>query len=283
MKRIFCLVAAFAFFGFSYSYGQQAARELPDYTLVPHYSLRINYNTTTVLIFPSAVRPIDRGDRDIIAQKQPGVENVLKLKAARLNFPLTNLHVFTADGRLYAFDITYFDGPATTRDLSRLLLPTSGNATDPLILLSGEPVNTDQMNEYVRKVKQLHGSHVLSAHRDRMTVRLENIGLAENLLFFRLSIVNRSNLDYAIDFTRLYIRDREKAKRSSVQEKEILPVYQDTAGTIVGKSSITRVIAVPAFTLADNKQCRIEIYEKNGGRSLTLRIKNRHLFNVKKL
>jgi len=56
-----------------------------------------------------------------MAQKQPGVENVLKVKAARKDFPPTNLHVFTADGRVYAFDVSYSPNPPqTTYDLTKL-------------------------------------------------------------------------------------------------------------------------------------------------------------------
>ena len=79
---------------------QSAPIDLPESTLIPHYRLSVAYNTTTVLVFPASVKPIDRGDRDILAVKQPGVENVVKVKASRKNFAPTNLLVFTSDGRI---------------------------------------------------------------------------------------------------------------------------------------------------------------------------------------
>src|SRR5450631_4405201 len=103
MKKIVCfslffLVAAITCFA------QLVSDSLPASTLVLHYRLAVGCTTTTVLIFPSPVKQADRGYKDLIAQKQTGVEKVLKIKAARTDFTPTNLHVFTADGKIYAFD-----------------------------------------------------------------------------------------------------------------------------------------------------------------------------------
>jgi conjugative transposon TraN protein len=263
---------------------QDQSIPLPSSTIVPHYILSISFNTTTVLIFSAPVKPVDRGDRDILAQKQPGVENVLKLKAARKNFPETNLHVFTADGKVYAFDILYTDSLASTRNLIRLFDTTKDEALAPVAVLTGQPVNSEQLVHYVEELKSLPRTHHGPAgHADRMTLRLDRVGIAGPLLVFRLQIANHSNLDYHLDFIRLYVRDRQKAKRTSVQEREILPVYEDAVSTIPGDSTLTHVLVLPAFSLADGKQFVLEAYEKNGGRNLTLYIKNKVLFKAKKL
>ncbi len=138
-----------------FCHAQSAEISLPSATLIPHYVLTVSYNSTTVLIFPAAVKPqpIDRGDRDILAQKQPGVENVLKLKAARKSFPPTNLHVFTADGRVYAFDVFYTDSLASTRDLTLLASPANYANRTSLAILSAEPLNSDQMDQYVNTLR----------------------------------------------------------------------------------------------------------------------------------
>ena len=283
-KSIFFPLVVTLFFNFFRVSAQDQQIQLPAATLVPHYILSISYNTTTVLIFSAPVRPVDRGDRDILAQKQPGVENVLKLKAARKNFPETNLHVFTADGKVYAFDILYTDSLASTRNLTWLSDRTKDQADGPVTILTGQPVNSEQMAQYIQQLKSLsHTHHGPTGHADRMTVRLDRVGIAGPLLLFRLQMANHSNLDYHLDFIRLYVRDRQKAKRTSVQEREILPVYEDSVTTIPGDSAVTHILALPAFSLADGKQFVLEAYEKNGGRNLTLYIKNKVLFKAKKL
>lgn len=283
MKRYFALAVLYLLAATGHSNAQSCAAPLPPATLIPHHLICVNFNTTTVLVFPAPVRPVDRGDRDILAQKQPGVENVLKLKAARKNFPVTNLHVFTADGRLYAFDVAYSDSLASTHDLASLLPETSAQPGNP-VQLSQTPLNSEEMENDVATLKGLPSVHTGSVNRrDLMTFRLERIAMAGPLLLFRFRISNRSNLDYPLDFVRMYIRDRQKAKRTSVQEHEITPVFQDSASTIGGHASQTYVVAVPVFTLADGKQFLLEAYEKNGGRTLSLRVRNKTLFNARKL
>ena len=283
MKQILFFVVLFLGLSISRLQAQEAVLDLPASSLIPHFRLSINYNTTTVLVFRAPIKPVDRGDRDIIAQKQPGVENVLKLKAARKNFQPTNLHVFTADGRMYAFNITYTDSLATTHDLSGLLFSKADSSLLPVISLSLEGLNSDWLTGDIEAVKSLPVYMPVTSRSYRMKFQLENISLKDHLLFFRLGIVNRSNLDYTINFVRMYVRDRRRAKRSSVQEQEILPAYQDSAVVISGKSKLIHIMAVPAFTFSNNKELIIELYEKNGGRYLTLTVRNKHLFRAKNL
>ncbi|GGA92899.1 conjugative transposon protein TraN [Puia dinghuensis] len=264
-------------------HAQQSALPLPPSTLIPHYLLPVGYNTTTVLVFAAPVKPVDRGDRDIIAQKQPGAENVLKIKAARKNFPITNLHVFTEDGKIFTFDVIYTDSVSSTYNLSTLSYPVPPNGQS-IILLSNEPVNTVDMQAFVDRVKDLPASHHGPVdNRNKMSIRLDNVCIAGSMMFFRFQLRNHSNIDYNMNFLRLYIRDRVKSKRTSVQEKEILPVYEDGNTTISGDSSIVHVIAVPTFTLAGGKQFIVESYEKNGGRSLTLFVRNKTILKARKL
>lgn len=287
MKPIYFIALVLLFLAtspLSPAHAQSMQRTLPTYTFIPHYLLHVSYNSTTVLVFSSPVKPGDRGDRDIIAQKQPGVENVLKLKAARKNIPPTNLHVFTADGKIYCFDVFYTDSLASTLDLTCLSTSTGFTAAPSLAMLSAEPLNTDQMAGYVNCLRLSSEKRIGPIqHRNQMSLRLENVAQGGPYLFFKFQLANHSNLDYHLDFIRLYVRDKQKAKRTSVQEREMNPVYEDTTSFIPGDSAITHILALPAFTLAGGKQFIVEAYEKNGGRYLTLYIKNKVLFKARRL
>ena len=267
---------------------------LPAATVVSHYKLAIGPNATTVLIFPAALKPapgdtrvpIDRGSRGFTTQKQPGAENVLKLKAARKDFLETNLHVFTTDGRLFAFDISYLDSPAhTTYDLSRLPTPDStvSRFNQAPILLSAIAFNATEMETFISRVKNAKPSLSAAVRHFRMKCRLVNIYHAGDLLFFSFRLANHSTLDYTIDFVKLYIRDKQKMNRSSDQQLEINPVYIDTLTTIPGRGKEQYIIAIPKITIPEHKQFMLEVYEKNGGRQLSLCIKNKELFKAKSL
>lgn len=254
---------------------------LPPSTQILHYKLCIGYNSTTVLVFQAAVRPVDRGDRDVLAQRQSGVENVLKLKAARRNFSPTNLHVFTADGRLYAFDLYYTDTLASTYNLTRLDPAATSSGSE--ILLSGHSLNTDQLSACLAAVRRQSPELSIHGHRYGMQLQLQNIDMAGPWLFFRFTICNHSNLDYTPDFLRLYLSDQARAKRTTRQDQELTPLYADTLITIPGKDSRTFIIGLPRVTIPDRKEFRVELYEKNGGRAVTLRIRNRHLLRAQRL
>jgi len=261
--------------------GNSQSLILPPSTLILHYRLAISYTSTTVLVFPAPVRPVDRGDRDILAQRQPGVENVLKLKAARRNFPPTNLHVFTADGRIFAFDLVFTDSLATTHDLTTLDLRAA--CAHPQILLSDQALNSEQLTTYLSAIRRQSAEFSVANHRYRMQVRLENIDMIGPLLFFRLSVSNRSTLDYTPDFLRFYLSDEARAKRTSRQDQELNPIYADSLTTIPGRETRTFIVALPRVTIPDQKEFRIELYEKNGGRALALRVRNRQLLRARRL
>jgi len=283
MKKAILLSLGWLLLAGSSLLAQGTAQPLPPSTRIVHHLIEVNFNSTTVLVFPAAVRPVDRGDRDILAQKQPGVDNVLKVKAARKNFAMTNLHVFTSDGRLYAFDVAYTDSLATTHDLGALMAEITPPPGNGIVHLSQEPVNTEQMAQLVNTVRALPAASGATCRRDQMVFRLTGTAFSGPMLFFRFRITNRSRLDFPIDFIRLYIRDRQKAKRTSVQERELTALYADSMRVIPGKSHAELVIGVPAFTLAEDKQFLVEAYEKNGGRLLTLHIRNKALLKAIKL
>lgn len=254
---------------------------LPPSTLILHYRLFLTYNSTTVLVFPAAVRPVDRGDRDVLAQRQAGVENVLKLKAARRNFSPTNLHVFTGDGRIYAFDLYYTDTLASTYNLTRL--DPSTTPSGPEILLAGQPLNSDQLNACLAVIRGQSSEFSICAHHYSMRLQLQNIDMAGPMLFFRFTVSNRSNLDYTPDFLRLYLTDQSRAKRTSRQDQELRLLYADTLVPIPGRESRTFIVGLPRITIPDRKEFRVELYEKNGGRALALRIRNRQLLRALRL
>lgn len=260
---------------------QPVQMPLPPTTLVPHYLVAVTYNSTTVLIFPSTVRPIDRGDRDVLAERQPGTENVLKLKAARRNFAPTNLHVFTADGRIYAFDVFYSDSLATTHDLTRLSQPGSSPVSE-VLLADGSP-NAARMAADLASIRSQHPEFSTRKRHYQMELRLEGINMSGPLLFFRFRIANHSTLDFTPDFVRLFITDQSRAKRTSRQDQELTPVYADTLAAVPGNANHTLILAIPRITIPDQKEFRIELYERAGGRSLSLRIRNRQLLRARPL
>lgn len=280
MKKI-ALLALLCLSTFLFSTAQNVVNPLRQ-TAVIHYPIQVSYNYTTVLIFPFPIKDADRGFKELLAQQQGKVNNVLNLKANRKDFTPTNLHVYTTDGKVYAFDISYAEIPEqTTFDLNKLSITPPTPETS--VQLTGTSFNDAQLEQLESQVKASKNFLHVKNKNQKMKLALKGIYSAGDIMFLKLVITNRSSLDYSIDFLRTYIMDQQKIKRSSVQQKDCQIIFQSPVTGINGKKKVTCVIAVPHFTLADNKLFHIEIFEKGGGRFNSLIIKNKQLLKTRKL
>ena len=170
---------------------------------------------------------------------------------------------------------------ASSRDLTILVGQKDTISRSRVIDLSGQLMNDADLGQAVALMRDSIRHHpLLSARYEKMTLSVDAIAQRGNLLFLHLQLRNRSNLRYQLDFMRCYLRDRQKAKRTSIQEQEIPIIYKDTTDVVAGHTRQSFVIALPIFTVAGGKEGVIEVFERNGGRSLTLRLRNKILLQA---
>ncbi|MGI8582346.1 MAG: conjugative transposon protein TraN [Chitinophagaceae bacterium] len=253
----------------------QSLKTFSNSSYIKSYCLDITENKTTNLIFPAAIKSVDRGSKDILAQKAGGIENILRVKADVKNFPETNLTVITADGKLYSFVVGYNPQPAYQ----------SINIEISPVIYSVPEINRSELAEYCLSIiDSPQNIHSLTDTHAKVSLGLNSLYNKDDVLFFRLALINRTGINYDIDQFRFYIRDKQKAKRTATQEIEIKPLYisGDTI-TIKGHTHQTWVVALTKFTIPDGKYLAIEVMEKNGGRSLFIKVKNRHIMKSQML
>jgi hypothetical protein len=124
--------------------------------------------------------------------------------------------------------------------------------------------------------------YYLSTRNGRMVMQIKGIYTRESLLFFHLSLCNRSHLDYDLDSIRFFIADKGGLKGIARKVTELKPVYvQGNMKIIRGKSLEPSVIALRRFTLPPGKHLLIEAREKNGGRHLQLQTDNNTLVRAR--
>lgn len=243
------------------------------------YHVAVACSKTTSIIFPYSIVSVDIGSQDVLAQKAKGAENILQIKAAKENFPQTNISIITADGSLTSFLVDYAEQP-TVLNLS-LAIEEKKNST----CILSETFNEAEVQKYA-KLASVSKEKINSVKDKRFGIRLQLNGLFihDNIMYFRLNIANETNINYDIDQLRFYIRDQKKAKRTATQEIEINPLYVkgDTA-VIVGQTERVFVYAVPKFTIPDKKYLVIELMEKNGGRHLKIKVHNKTIVQAKRL
>lgn len=256
---------------------------LPSSTALRPYSLSVGYNKTTILLFPAPVKDADRGRQDVIVSRQAGVGNVLKVKAAHKDFEPSSLHVFTVDGKLYSFEITFDDDGGGTFDLSRL--PASAGLAVQHIPLIFPEMEEGMPDTHLRLCKVEAGQPFFrkTVRKPQLRLRLLSIHFDQDRLYFRYRIRNKSTLPYSIDFTRMYISDGRQVKRTTVQQQEIVPEVSTGSKLVPGHSSAEFVFVLKRFTIPKAKKFQIEIYEKDGGRNIQMEVRNRHLFKARPL
>lgn len=244
---------------------------------VPSYPLQVGYRASTVLIFPAAIKSADRGTKDLLAIKDEAAQNVLKVKSGIEDLGSTNLHVTTTDGGVYDFQIEYatYPFPAT------FYVPAAGRIEKALI--QGQPVADDELKTYEGRILSLRPFLHIRNGKDKMILKVDGIYESKGLLFLQLSLTNRSRLAFDLDFVKCYIKDAKKAKRSSIQEREITPYYDGGLTTVPGKEQQSWIMAIEKLTIPDNRQLYLEVFEKKGGRNISLRIKNKQLFKARQL
>ncbi|HPH46728.1 MAG TPA: conjugative transposon protein TraN [Chryseolinea sp.] len=241
--------------------------------------VEVTFNKTSSIVFPSSITSVDRGSRDLLAQKAKGVNNVLQLKAGRTNFKETNLTVITADGKLHHFMVSYADKPKVfTIQVNESSETESNNAR----LLFQTELTSAEMQYYAEnifgsppKVLKKRTSH------SGMKLSLQGIYIQGNVMFYHLTIANNSNIPFHTDVLRFYVKDKQSVKRTASQEVSEVPLYQyGNTHEVKGKSTEDVVIALGKFTIPDAKLLAIEWMEKRGGRHLKLLIKNRTIVHA---
>lgn len=242
--------------------------------------LDITFNKTTTIVFPTVIKSVDRGSRDVMAQKAKGVENVLQLKAAREGFPETNLTVITADGVIHQFTISYSKEPGhlvvTLPDVE-----AEGLETAPLIFET-DMTEADMENYSKRIVDSKRTIRLIKQGNNKIHLSLNGIYIKESVIFYHFRVKNQSNINYDVDYLRFYIRDKAKVKRTASQEVEMKPMHvHGNNRAIKGQTSEDVVYALEKFTIPDAKRLVIEMFERNGGRHMKLSIKNKTIVNAR--
>ena len=226
-------------------------------------SLCISKVKTTSLVFPFAIRHVDRGTKDVLVQPVKEADNILLVKAATENFAETNLSVITDDGSVYTFAVNFDNKPPVWV----YHLPVNKNET-----------LATYANGILDNPPTMHGMRDNSWD---MNFRINGIYIKGNVIYYQLKLINNSPIDYDIELLRFYTRDKRKGKRTAVHENELKPLcVAGNINQVAGNNQVTIVVALEKFTIPDAKYLAIQLMEKNGGRHLLLKVGNKKIIKA---
>lgn len=241
--------------------------ETSDIQTIP---LEITTSKTTHLVFPYSIKTVDRGNGGILAQTAAGFDNILQVKAAMASFDTTNLTVITGDGTLYSFLASYCQSPGSIN----IKIGKSINAIGG----SGREPNEADIEQALIQARQNDSSNVsIKDQSSRAKLALSGIYICGDVLLCKLTLTNQSPIKYDIETLRFSIRDKKRPKRTAIQETYITPFrVLDDIG-FGPNAERTFIYAIPKMTIPDKKLLSIALHEKDGGRHLNLKVRNRHI------
>ena len=269
---IFCLLLSLG------SIAQQNNEAIKRKSIEP-YHIAIGYNKTSNLIFPYAIKSVDRGSAAVLVQKAKGVENILQVKAAIQNFEQTNLSIVTSDGQFYSFLLDYSTQPPT---LNISFYRDSAKEKQD-VFLTETPVNDAALQELADKTQSEKAFLHQSINEQKIRLSLQSIYLGNGSMWYNLRLNNKSLIDYRPSYIRFFLQDKKRAKRTAVQETELHPEYAKPIQSIQGMQANDLVFGFTPFTIPRTQQLIIQVGEQNGGRSLMLRISHRTILKARKL
>ncbi|MDX4973865.1 conjugative transposon protein TraN [Myroides odoratimimus] len=247
------------------------------------YEVELTQNKTTHILFPSSIEYVDLGSNEIIANKVEATSNVLRLKTVKEDITATNFTVITSDGKYYNFNATYKPEPIQlSYDLTKFENQNSKKQSEVLFkdLGTTTPSLADLFMKAIIKKNKIELNIKNKSYG--VEARLKSIYTQDGKLYFHLSINNKSNLPYTVDYISFKIKDRRTTKRSTIQEVSLKPIrsYADSQ-TINSQSKQDNVFMLDQFTLSDKQVLLIEVNEKNGVRRQVLKVKSSDILKFK--
>ena len=270
---------------------QGMSRSIPNGRVVLPYGLEVTFEKTVHLIFPAAIRYVDLGSQNIIAGKADDAENVLRVKAAVREFETeTNMSVICEDGSFYAYNVKYADEPEKLSiEMKDFLSPTEGrlpsNRADIYFkeLGSESPILVKLIMKSIYQNDKRIIKHV-GAKQFGMRFLLRGLYAHNGLLYFHVRMDNESNMPYAVDFITFKVVDKKVAKHTAIQERMLQPLRAFHQVMWIGAGRSERIVfALEQFTLSEDTQLEVTLYERNGSRTLTFYVEPEDLLLTKKI
>lgn len=223
----------------------------------------VSAQETSSLLFKQPIVHVDRGTADIRAQIIPSQAQILLLKAARPDFPPTNLTVITRDGHCFTLRIGYRDHP------------------DSLQYTIGTEQQIDVQAIAAQLIDRPATTRRLHTRSFDITLRIRGLYMVDQRICFVLEASNGGPIDYHPAYLRWRMLRHQKGHRSAQQERLLDPLYQQNELINLPATSTARMVYVfDSFTLPKGERLLLELAERNGGRRLRIRVRNKDLLKA---
>lgn len=240
--------------------------------------LEVSAARTVSLSFAAAVKSVDRGSAELLAQKAKGTENVVLIKAAREEMEPTSLLVITADGDLHVFEVRYQQQPSS---IGLQIMPSR---QQPLAAQMPKTIDQNQIQQALKLAAAQPPNLRRKSLAGDVSLEVDGLYIAGAVMYLRLSLENRSVIDYQIETLRFLASDNKQIRRSASQQDELLPIGGSVAtDQIRASEQKTLVVPLAKMTLPESKSLLVQLTEHSGSRHITVRLKAKHLAKIARI
>lgn len=248
----------------------------------PLDTIYANETKNVALFFPAPIRQGITGSDHFVFTYNRENEQYFGLLQATPGVE-SNLLVINGDGSVFSYILRY------KKQLSKLnyFIPlTNSIGNDRPVIKDSVRSHTLDISEtkydYLKfcnaLLKRKPQNSIIKRRNEGIVLSAQQIIFYKAALYFVLEIKNNSTLDYDMNFLDLSIETRQKGKKKSAQRLMLEPLYTYNPPSKIKENETVRfVFVLPKFSLSNDRRVVVELNEKNGERSIELRIPHRFI------
>ena len=196
------------------------------------------------------------------------------------------MSVICEDGSFYTFNVKYAEEPEKLSiEMADFLSSMEGrlpsNRADIYFKELGResPILVKLMMKTIHQNDQRTVKHI-GVRQFGIRFLLRGLYAHNGLLYLYTRIDNETNLPYSVDFISFKVVDKKVARRTAIQEQVLQPLQV----TRVRADGCERTIFVlEQFTLSEDKQLEVRLYERGSGRTLAFYLEEEDLLLARKI
>lgn len=240
-------------------------------------TIHANEHKTVALFFPEPIRQGIVGAPNFVFTYNREKEQHFGLVQAMPGED-SNLLVLTKDGRVYSYILKY---RKQLSSLNHFVASSESIGNERPITIHKKP-DDNELDSIAKRTAYFERfcNYLLMAKNERLATKrkggikfqLQKMAYHGNETYLVMEISNNSEIDFEVDYLKVYSVTGNKKKKASHQRLEMVPLhkYQVPIKISVGNSK-RFVYVLPKFVLGDNEKLMLELKERNGSRKVSLR------------
>ncbi|TFH96825.1 conjugative transposon protein TraN [Porphyromonas levii] len=224
----------------------------------------VNKGVSTHFVSPEKIEYVDVSIPDIAGDIP--LPNTLRVKPTKEG--ASGVLTITTERFMVQYLLVY------TEDLSKVYSRYNIPYSDVKSYLNPESDMTQsQLYDYCHKILLTNNNYYnVSSNKHGMRIRLNNIYTVDKYFFLDISLFNKTNIQYDIENMRFFVEDKKKAKATTFQSIELVPLLMSQKDTSF-KKKYRNIFVFEKFTFPEEKVFVVELSEKQlSGRVIRLEI-----------